>query len=326
MSVRSILSLPLLSTYAAAALAACGSVPNETRDAAPDGHAADPDAMPDTPTDPVTCNPGAPFGAPVALAGLSAGNWNTARLSRDELTLYTSGAKSGGTQNDLFRATRASRDAAFDELVPLRTSSMTGSDNFPSVSGDGLTIVFDSERDAGRRLYIAQRTVGAAEFPDAAMIAGVAGPGGGDTDSDPFLTDGGEELWFSSNRQGTLGNIDLYRAVKVGAGFGAPEHVLALSSTESDGIPVLSADRLTIYFQSARGGTGTSGGFDIWTSHRSTSNDGFPPPRPVTELNSAGVDWPGWLSADGCRLYLASSREGDMKLYLAERQPGTGQP
>jgi len=112
---------------------------------------------------------------------------------------------------------------------------------------------------------------------------------------------------------------DLWRATQSGGGFANPVAEPNLSSDQSDGTPVLSHDRLTIYFQSSRPGAGAMGSYDVWRSRRSTVNDGFPAPTPVTELNSAGADWPGWLSPDGCRLYLASDRSGTFAIYLAER-------
>jgi hypothetical protein len=40
----------------------------------------------------------------------------------------------------------------------------------------------------------------------------------------------------------------------------------------------------------------------------------------VTEVNTAGSqDEPGWISSDGCHLYLASNRNGAFDLYVAKR-------
>ena len=45
------------------------------------------------------------------------------------------------------------------------------------------------------------------------------------------------------------------------------------------------------------------GALDLWTATRATTSDGFGTPVPLTQLNTAHIDWVTWLSADGCRLY-----------------------
>jgi hypothetical protein len=309
----------LVAGLALSVLAGCDAVPANPADAR-----VDVDAIPDATPGPdarTLCDPTAPFTSIEPLRGMPAGNWYTARLSRDERTLYTAGGALDATQGDLFDATRGGLDDPFGDLAPLPTSSPTGTDSFPSVSDDGELLVFDSQRENGRRLYIADRDNTLADFGTAAPIGRVAGPGAGDSDTDPFLTADDAELWFASNRTGSMGNLDIYVARRDGLSFATPDPVLALNSTESDGLPTLSADRLTIYFQSTRSDTSAAGGYDIWTSTRSTLDDGFPRPRPVTELNTAGTDWPGWLSADKCRLYYSSERPAGQTLFIATRTP-----
>ena len=100
-----------------------------------------------------------------------------------------------------------------------------------------------------------------------------------------------------------------------------PTIVPELNSLADDYLPTLSTDRLTVYFTSTRAAAGTKGGFDVWTSHRSTVNDGFPAPTLVDELNTAGSDYATWLSADNCRMYGTSNSSGTGRIYVATRQP-----
>jgi Tol biopolymer transport system component len=91
----------------------------------------------------------------------------------------------------------------------------------------------------------------------------------------------------------------------------------ALSTDVEDQVPMLSADKLTVYLSSNR--PGGKGGFDIWTAHRSTTADGFPAPTPVSELNSSAADYVGWLSPDNCRIYFSSNVSGTFDVYVASR-------
>jgi len=84
---------------------------------------------------------------------------------------------------------------------------------------------------------------------------------------------------------------------------------------------VISVDRLTIYLASNRTG---SQGFDIWRSHRSSIQDGFPTPTKVDELETAGNDFPTWISPDNCRIYLLSDVAAgplNYDVYVATHQP-----
>ena len=101
----------------------------------------------------------------------------------------------------------------------------------------------------------------------------------------------------------------------------APELVPEVSLPEGSQFPVVSADRLTLYFATERTDAGTKGSFDIWVAHRTTVTGAFSTPTPLPELSSAAIETPGWLSADNCRMYLESDRLGTMDIFVATRQP-----
>ncbi|HTM23463.1 MAG TPA: hypothetical protein VL172_23230, partial [Kofleriaceae bacterium] len=69
---------------------------------------------------------------------------------------------------------------------------------------------------------------------------------------------------------------------------------------------VLTADQLTVYFESLR--LPTLGAHDIYVAHRSTTADGFGDAEKVTELSTSYGEWPVWISADGCTMVFTSNR------------------
>jgi hypothetical protein len=96
------------------------------------------------------------------------------------------------------------------------------------------------------------------------------------------------------------------------AGFAAPAVVDSLSDPAGEDFPVASADDLTLFFASNRGGVdGGTKDIDIWVTTRATRSDPFGPPHPVTELNTSNDDYPGWISADGCEMYLTTREVTD---------------
>jgi hypothetical protein len=302
----------------------CGGVNNpSTTDAqaAPPADAAAPLA---DAARPLVCDPGAKFGPPVPIPGLEAIGAITAHLSPDELTLYSTGSQVSQDPADIWVAHRSTRTGAFGPPMFLTAVNTTFFDGNPSVSSDGLTMWLQSNRvlNQGYHLYVATRTSTLVEFGTPGLAATVNAADPTKNDYTPFVTADSSELWFSSDRTGGLGGQDIWFAKRTGNGFGPPTPVSQFNSLGDDELPTLSADGLTIYFGSTRTAPGTKGSFDIWTSHRSTVNDGFPAPTLVDELNTSSAEAPAWLSADNCRLYgglLNSS--GAFRLFVATRQP-----
>ncbi|MBN9160076.1 MAG: hypothetical protein BGO98_28275 [Myxococcales bacterium 68-20] len=60
-------------------------------------------------------------------------------------------------------------------------------------------------------------------------------------------------------------------------------------------------DERTIYWSRI-----ASGAYDIFVATRMSTSEPFSNVRPVGELNTnGGLEFPSWLSPDGCRLYYA---------------------
>jgi len=276
----------------------------------------------DAPVDaPRMCDPLAKFGAPMPIPGLAMVDGGTARLSPDELTIYFSSTAPA----ELWVAHRSASTEAFGAPALIAAQNSSSLEFDPTVSSDGLTLWFSSNRVAneGTHLYVATRASTLAEFGVPGVAATINATDTTQADVHPFLTADGNELWFVSSRAGGGGALNIWHAARTSGGFAPPAIVPELNSSSEDWLPTLSADRLTVYFASTRPAAGTKGGFDTWRSHRSTVNDGFREPTLVDELNTAGNEAVTWLSADNCRVYGAgaSSGSGIYRLYVATRQP-----
>lgn len=263
------------------------------------------------------CNPTAKFGTPMPIPGLATIDGATVRLSADELTIYFSNSA------DLLVAHRSAVTEAFGTPTLITAQNSSSSDFDPAVSSDGLTLWFESNRVAneGFHLYVATRASTLAEFGAPGLAATVNAMDTKQSDAQPFVTVRDNELWFTSTRAGGLGDYDIWHAMQRGGGFATPVIAPELNSSADDYLPMLSADGLTVYLTSTRAAAGTKGGFDVWTSHRSAVNDGFPVPTLVDEINTAGTDYATWLSADNCRMYGASNAGGPYRMFVATRQP-----
>jgi hypothetical protein len=138
----------------------------------------------------------------------------------------------------------------------------------------------------------------------------------------PFAASDGE-LWFAWRKPGIDSALHLRRAPRNGAGYGPPVPVTELDSPSEDNWPLLSTDKLTIYYSSLRTDGGARGKADIWRAQRHNPTAVFDPPSNVNELNSIATDFVGWLSEDNCRLYLSSNRmtptPRGYEIYVAKR-------
>jgi Tol biopolymer transport system component len=253
------------------------------------------------------CSPTAAFGRPTGLTALNTqNNDEQATLSADELTLYFSRDDNGGAANgnyDIFQATRASKTAAFGAASAVAgVNTTTAQERGPRVTADGLTMYATSRTiptaTTKFRVTFATRASTADSFGPLQEVPVVNGPATFN-DSDPFISADGRVLYFSSDRSG---NSALYRSVKTGGTFSAPELVMGtnLNTTSEEATPLLSEDELTLFFASTRPGRGSA---DIYQANRASAQEPFGDPKPLNELNGIDPDIPSWISPDGCELY-----------------------
>jgi hypothetical protein len=100
--------------------------------------------------------------------------------------------------------------------------------------------------------------------------------------------------------------------------FSQPVPLLLLNSAQADDDPSLTADRLTVWFQSNRGGRA-----DVYTSTRPTLAADWTTPVAVAELGIAGANTPK-VSPDGLRMAVAGNGPGgESDLFLSVRPDST---
>ncbi|HWB86194.1 MAG TPA: hypothetical protein VG675_18765 [Bryobacteraceae bacterium] len=124
-----------------------------------------------------------------------------------------------------------------------------------------------------------------------------------------LLTSNGQRLYFSSNRSGGLGGLDVYYSDRKGDGWGAPVNLGApINTPGDDGDISLNRDGTTIVFP-ARGLENSFGGVDLYISRRG-ENGWMPPVNLGPRINTAGNDSCPWLGYDGRTLYFNSDWDG----------------
>lgn len=137
---------------------------------------------------------------------------------------------------------------------------------------------------------------------------------------DPYLLPDESALFFASNRTG--GSFDLYVAASDhDGGFAAPT-ALSVNGTADERYPVVSADGTTLYFASD---TGRKTGAALYMAIRDANGD-FGAPIALKELadlfeeKKGFTAGPVWISPDNCRLYLQTTFDGTLDIFMAWRQ------
>ena len=310
-------------------LAACGNVESSSTEVdampAPGAPDAEPDAEPGAPDAALPrCNPRSPFqrGEPITTINTDGLDEDSARLSADEKTLYFAHKRSAaGTDFDIYVATRTSLAAMFDDEKPLPGRvNTTSSQRQPSLTADGLWLYVNTYGTTGSEISFVHRDAVDQDFGPLQVAARLNGDG---QDGSPFILPDNRAMYFDSAPLGAS-SWDIYRAPRVGDTFDTPQKVPGLNlntDNASEGGPSLTPNELTMAFWSDRpGGKGLA---DIYVATRASVADGFGEPENLANVNTDGVEYPTWISADGCVLYYTVQRKigevTQLDLFVSQR-------
>jgi len=137
-------------------------------------------------------------------------------------------------------------------------------------------------------------------------------------DEDPYVSSDLLEFYFASERTPAMpGANDIFMSMRATPTdpWGPPIDLFALSSALGDNSPALSADGLTIWFSSNRGGTG----FDLYQSTRPATGSAWTAPTLVVELSASAADYGPTVDASGLIIMFDSGRLGTRDLFIATR-------
>lgn len=200
-------------------------------------------------------------------------NEGSPSFTADGQTLFyaASDRKDTRGKSDLYRAQlegiewRAGENLGF----PVNTDAW---ESHPSVTADGRTLFFVSDREGGLGgLDIWMTSLDASGVWRVPVNVGATINTKGDEVS-PFIASDGNTLYFASDGHPGLGGTDMFVSRRLGELWSTPTNVgLPLNSADNDEFFALAAEGKTVYFSSQR--QGGFGGYDIY---RAEPNP-FPP-------------------------------------------------
>ncbi|MDQ3048502.1 MAG: OmpA family protein [Bacteroidota bacterium] len=190
-----------------------------------------------------------------------------------------------------------------------------GSEGGATMSIDNRHLFFTSCKDEGGPvincdIYYSDNVNG--EWTEAKKLEGVNDPIY--WDSQPTIASDGRTLYFSSDRKGGRGGVDLYKTVKDPATgvWSKPENLGPVINTQGDEkSPFIHSDFETMYFSSD--GQPGVGGFDIFLSRKGADGKWSEPKNIGVPINTKGDDLGFFVSTDGHLGYFASNEPGRVK-------------
>ncbi|MBN1973917.1 MAG: protein kinase [Sedimentisphaerales bacterium] len=251
-------------------------------------------------------------------------------FSYDGLEMYISTRDRPGGYGDvdLWVLRRASTNEDWGPPENLGSNVNSSSeDSFSSLSNDGLTLYFNSNRPGGYGgfdLYKTMRLTTDAPWSPAENLSSVINSYSGD--GDPWISADNRELYFMSERTGGYGSGDFYVAKRMTTSDQWSEPVnlgSVVNSKYGEYFLSLSLDGLVLLFCDHSRATVSRpygyGGPDMWMSRRATTNDDWQSPvnlGPV--VNGSGVDVVPRISPDGSWLYfLRKNQDGTSHIWRA---------
>jgi Tol biopolymer transport system component len=192
----------------------------------------------------------------------------------------------------------------------------------PTLSDDALRLCFCSDRSGGMGktdIWCASRASVNDAFGAAVNQANINST---TWDERPFIWR--DELYFTSARSGAN---DIFRAKwnALAGAYSSPVPVAELNTAEWDTSPTLTADGLTIYFESGRGGG--AGKLDVYVATRTSVTGPFETPINIAAINSDKDEFGASPAPDDSFLMFKSTRPAGATghgWWMAEANPGGG--
>jgi hypothetical protein len=251
-------------------------------------------------------------------------------IAKSDLTLFVVSTRADGYGGqDIYVAQRDSQTDPWGPLQNAGPAINTSSNELcPTLAIDGHRLYFVSDRPGGygkQDLYVARRQNKRDDFGWEPPLNLGGTVNSADNDFTPTLFEdeatGQTTLYFSSDRPGGPGLVDIYSSVVAGDNFEWALLVPELSTAAIDERPNVRKDGLEIFFDSNR--PGSLGSTDLWVATReSTSVPWSVPVNLGPQVNSSSAETRPALSFDGLTLYFGSSRplgRGSSDIYMSTR-------
>jgi OOP family OmpA-OmpF porin len=180
----------------------------------------------------------------------------------------------------------------------------------PTISADGNTLIYESNKSGRWRLYISSQSHGVWSEPkDMDVINNRVMAG--DFIGGPCFSYDGNRLYFTSNMKGSVGGMDLWYSEKVNDVWQAPKNMGRTVNTAGyDGFPSVSPDGKTLYFMREGTTNSPTGQRCCVLMYANKRGNFFINPKALPAPVNTGCEGYPRIMADGITLIFSSYRSG----------------
>lgn len=194
----------------------------------------------------------------------------------------------------------------------------------PSISADGNTLIFQSNREGTYKLYVSEKDASGNWSTPKPIVNVNKFAEKGDLIGGPSISYDGNYIYFFSNMDGGLGVEDIYYTTKLGNDWSEPVNVGGPINTRNyEGFPSISSDGKKLYFMRFSRKQDYEGKFcyQLWVSEK--GNDGkwgrpLPLPAPI---NQGCEKCPRIMSDNETLIFSAirgpSTKDNNFDLYMS---------
>jgi len=251
-------------------------------------------------------------------------------ISTDGLTLFFDSNRFNEYYDpDIWVTMRETASDPWEPPVHLGSNVNTSfSDATPSISADGLSLYFASDRpgESGELdiwdIWITTRETIEDEWMTPENLGRTVNIEA--HDFSPSISADGLALYFASERPGGSGGFDIWVTMRetIQDPWGEPANLGPIVNTSSvDFLPSISADGLALFFTRLK--DFSSEDSDFWVTRRTTVYDDWGTPVSLP-INTLYVEGSTSISADGLELFFTSDRpggSGDADIWQASIEP-----
>jgi Tol biopolymer transport system component len=249
-----------------------------------------------------------PWGTPTLVSLPTVGVDDDPLLTNDLLEMYFNRA-----DTRIYVTSRAMVGAPWSDPVIAPGLAGSWNDNEPSLTADGLTMYFSSDRapsTGGSDIWMVTRPNRAASWTAATRIIELSSTA---DDSPGAVSSDGLRMVMTSTRNG---NYQIFSTTRptTAAAWSTPVLLGGIDQSGSQSGSSVSSDELSLYYSTSRDGS-----LDVFVATRLDATAMFSGEAPVVELNSPSADLDPWVAPDGRYVVLCSDRGGARRLWEAAR-------
>ena len=221
---------------------------------------------------------------------------------------------------DIYKA-NLNEDGTISNILLLKEINSKYHDGSVSISQDGSTMYFTSdsfrensfEKDKTNKLKLGRNNIFSAKFVNGKWdeITSLPFNSKDYSTGNPSISKDGKTLYFSSNRPGSIGGVDIWKvAISESGSYGTPENLGKNVNTEgNESFPFITSDNVLYFSSDAKQGLGAMDVYKIdLTKNSEAKNLGKP-------VNSEKDDFAFTINENKNIGFVASNRNGNDDIF-----------